>query len=135
MKKITTTLAGAALAALALAGTATASAPSPTQTAHVWLTVTRTTTDGISTTGNIWLDCPGREGTGRPHRASACTDLDAADGDFDRLPGREHALCSNDTIAVTATARGTAAGHTVHWEQTYESDCHLTLATGDLFAF
>ncbi|MFE5793933.1 SSI family serine proteinase inhibitor [Streptomyces sp. NPDC056503] len=133
--KITTALAGAALAALPLAGTATATTSSPTEAAHVRLTVTRTTTDGLSTTGTIWLDCPGREGTGHPHRASACTDVDAADGDFDQLPGRDHALCSNDTVAVTATAQGTAEGRTVHWQQTYESDCHLTLATGDVFAF
>ncbi|MFF6888599.1 SSI family serine proteinase inhibitor [Streptomyces sp. NPDC012421] len=134
MNKITAALAGAALAALSFAGTATA-APSTTEDAHIWLTVTRTTADGVTTTGNLWLDCPGQEGVGHPHRESACTDVDAANGDFDQLPGTQTAFCSNETVAVTATAHGTAEGRPVHWQRTYESDCHLTLATGHIFAF
>ncbi|MFH9736858.1 SSI family serine proteinase inhibitor [Streptomyces roseolus] len=134
MKEITA-LAAAALAALTLVGTATAAAPSPTEDAHVWLTVTRTTTDGISYTGNLWLDCPGIQGAGHPHRESACTDLDAADGDLDALPGQDTAVCSNDVVRVVATAHGTYEGRSVHWECTYESECGLILATGRLFAF
>ncbi|MFH9953726.1 SSI family serine proteinase inhibitor [Streptomyces roseolus] len=134
MKEITA-LAAAALAALTLAGTATAAAPSPTEDAHVWLAVTRTTTDGISYTGNLWLDCPGIQGAGHPHRESACTDLDAADGDLDALPGQDTAVCSNDVVRVVATAHGTYEGRSVHWERTYESECGLILATGRLFAF
>ncbi|MFB7341147.1 SSI family serine proteinase inhibitor [Streptomyces hydrogenans] len=135
MKKITTALAGAALAALTLAGTATAAAPSPTEAGHIWLTVTRTTTDGVSATGNVWLDCPGQAGVGHPHRESACTDLDYADGDFDALPGRSEANCWAGITRVVATAHGTSEGRPVHWERTYESECDLILATGQVFDF
>ncbi|MFD5764268.1 SSI family serine proteinase inhibitor [Streptomyces sp. NPDC127049] len=136
MKKITTALATFALAALTLTGTATAApAPGTTEDAHIWLTVTRTAADRVTTTGNIWLDCPGQEGVGHPHRESACIDVDAANGDFDQLPGTQSAFCSNETVAVTATAHGTAEGRPFHWERTYESDCHLTLATGHVFDF
>ncbi|MFF6794352.1 SSI family serine proteinase inhibitor [Streptomyces filamentosus] len=132
--KITTALAGAALAALTLTGTA-AAAPSPAEDARLWLTVTRTTTDGVSTTGNIWLDCPGRPGPGHPHREAACADVTAAHGDLDALPGQDTAICSDDAVEVTATAHGSVKGRAVHWERTYESDCHLTLATGPVFDF
>lgn len=135
MKKITTALAGVALAALTLAGTATAAAPSPTEDAHIWLTVTRTTTDGVSHTGNIWIDCPGIQGAGHPHRESACTDLDAADGNFDALPGRDEANCWAGITRVVATAHGTYEGRPVHWERTYDSECDLILATGKVFDF
>lgn len=133
MKKITA-LAAAALAALTLTGTA-AAAPSPTEDAHIWLTVTRTTTDGVSHTGNIWIDCPGIQGTGHPQRESACTDLDYADGDFNRLPGRSEANCWAGITEVVATAHGVYEGREVHWEQTYESECDLILATGKIFDF
>ncbi|MFH9958946.1 SSI family serine proteinase inhibitor [Streptomyces roseolus] len=133
MKKITA-LAAAAFITLSLAATATA-APSPTEDTHIWLSVTRTTTDGVSYTGNIWLDCPGTEGAGHPHRESACTDLDAADGDLDALPGRTEANCWVGISRVVATAHGTYEGRSVHWERTYESECDLILATGQLFAF
>ncbi|MER8034175.1 SSI family serine proteinase inhibitor [Streptomyces hydrogenans] len=133
--KITTALAGAALAALALAGTA-AAAPAPSTDGTLWLTVTRTTADGASTTGNLWLECPdGDGGAGHPHRASACADLAAAHGDLDALPGRQSALCSNDAVHVVATAHGRYGSRAVHWEHAYESDCHLTLATGEIFDF
>ncbi|MFI0829564.1 SSI family serine proteinase inhibitor [Streptomyces roseolus] len=120
-----------ALAAL----TATAAAPSPTEGAHIWLTVTRTTTDGISYTGNLWLDCLGIEDAGHPYRESACTDLDAADGDFDALPGQDTAVCSNDVVRVVTTADGTYEGRSVRWERTYESERDLILATGQVFVF
>ena len=129
-KKIIT-FAATALAAL----TATAAAPSPTEGAHIWLTVTRTTIDGISYTGNLWLDCPGIEGAGRPYRESACTDLDAADGDLDALPGQDTAVCSNDVVRVVTTVDGTYEGRSVRWERTYESECDLILATGRIFDF
>lgn len=133
--KITTALAGAALAALALSGTA-AAAPSPSTDGRLWLTVTRTTAEGTSATGNLWLECPGREGdAGHPHRASACADLATAGGDLDALPGRGTALCSNDAVHVVATGHGRYGSRAVHWEHAYASDCHLTLATGEIFDF
>ncbi|MFK3732407.1 SSI family serine proteinase inhibitor [Streptomyces sp. NPDC088090] len=138
--KTTPALAAAALAVLALAGTASASASasaesSPTADGYLWLTVTRTTAAGDSVTDTVRLDCPGREGDGHPHRTSACADLAAADGDFDALPGRDTALCSDEAVEVVATAHGGYCGRATHWAHTYESDCHLTLATGEIFDF
>ncbi|MFH8259234.1 SSI family serine proteinase inhibitor [Streptomyces roseolus] len=64
-------------------------------------------------TGNLWLDGPGIDGAGDPYRESACTDLDAADGDFDALPGQDTAVCSNDVVQVITTADGTYEGRSV----------------------
>ncbi|MFE6225302.1 hypothetical protein [Streptomyces sp. NPDC057854] len=36
---------------------------------------------------------------------------------------------------VHATAHGTYEGREVHWQQTYESECDLILATGRVFTF
>ncbi|MEU3402219.1 SSI family serine proteinase inhibitor [Streptomyces filamentosus] len=74
-------------------------------------------------------------GPDHPHREAACADITATDGDLDALPGQDTALCSNDAVEVTATAHGSVKGREVHWERTYESDCHLTLATGPVFDF
>ncbi|MER7623756.1 SSI family serine proteinase inhibitor [Streptomyces sp. NPDC126503] len=140
MRTFTAALSRAALAAaLTLVCAATASpvsAPSRTGNAHIWLTVTRTTAEGVALTGEAWLVCPGQGNIGHhPHRESACTEVDTADGDFDALPGLGSAFCSNDVVGVVATAHGSYEGRPVRWERAYTSDCHLALATGHVFDF
>lgn len=130
MKKILLAL-GAVLATAVPA----AATPPPAAEAQVLLTVTRVT-GGPVQNASVRLDCPAaRPGPQHPNRASACADLAAADGDFDRLPGQETALCSNDSSLITVTADGTYGGREVHWRQVYGNDCVLALATGKVFDF
>ncbi|MFE0654488.1 SSI family serine proteinase inhibitor [Streptomyces sp. NPDC059534] len=133
MKKLVLAL-GAVLLVASPAVAATAPVPTPSTGTHIQLTVTRAT-DGVESTSSVWLDCPSRRGTGHPHRESACADVSAADGDFDRLPGRTTAICSNDSRTTTVTAHGTHGLREVDWERTFTNDCALTLATGKLFDF
>ncbi|GGV19181.1 hypothetical protein GCM10010275_71050 [Streptomyces litmocidini] len=125
-----------AVAALLTAGLApiTTAAPAPVQDTRLQLTVERTES-GPGTVAVVWLDCPGSGRPAHPHRAGACADLEAAAGDFDRLPGRDTAVCSNETVTITVTADGTYHGRAVRWEHTYATDCERQLATGDVFEF
>ncbi|AJF70309.1 SSI family serine proteinase inhibitor [Streptomyces vietnamensis] len=132
MNKIITAVA-AVLLATALAPAATA-APAPVQDTRLQLTVERTE-NGQDTVGVVWLDCPDSGRPAHPHRAEACADLEAAGGDFDRLPGRDTAVCSNEATPVTVTADGSYHGREVHWTDTYENDCTRQLATGNVFEF
>ncbi|WP_405861807.1 subtilase-type protease inhibitor [Streptomyces sp. NBC_00090] len=135
MNKIITSLLGAGLLAAALAPAALAAAPvdPATRDAHIQLTVSRT--DGTTrNTGFVFLNCPGKPGKDHPYTAEACADLHAAGGDFDRLPGRDSAYCSNEG-PVTVTADGAYKGRPVHWEHTYENDCERQLATGLVYEF
>ncbi|MGE7384340.1 SSI family serine proteinase inhibitor [Streptomyces sp. NPDC004126] len=134
MKKIALAL-GAVLATAAPAAALPAAAtPPPPADAHVRLTVTRAV-GGPGRNASVWLDCPARRAPHHPNREAACADLAAADGDLDRLPGQETAVCSNDSSQVTVTADGTYAGRAVHWRHVYANDCLLTLATGKVFDF
>ncbi|MFJ3881169.1 SSI family serine proteinase inhibitor [Streptomyces sp. NPDC090077] len=121
-----------ALGAVLATAVPAAAAPPPAADAHIRLTVTRPLGGGAA---SVLLDCPARPGPAHPHRAAACAELAAADGDFDRLPGQETALCSNDSSWVTATADGSYRGRAVHWRTTYANDCLLALATGKVFDF
>ncbi|MFI8769400.1 SSI family serine proteinase inhibitor [Streptomyces sp. NPDC053792] len=136
MNKIITTLVGAGLLAASLAPAALAAVPidPATRDAHITLTVARTEGE-TERVGIVHLDCPGTPGQGHPYTAKACADLHAAGGDFDRLPGTDRAICSNDAAPVSVTARGTYRGRSVHWEHTYENDCARQLATGLVFQF
>ncbi|MFB6836943.1 SSI family serine proteinase inhibitor [Streptomyces sp. NPDC056361] len=140
MNKIALALGAVLLAALPT-GTAfptPAPAPQPVPEAHLQLTATRTV-HGIESTRFAWLDCPAPHLTPKhpshPHHTSACTDLAVAHGDLDHLPGHTTAICSNDAAQITVTANGVYDDRAVHWQHTYDDDCHLTLATGQVFDF
>ncbi|MGW6391730.1 SSI family serine proteinase inhibitor [Streptomyces sp. NPDC055103] len=61
-------------------------------------TVSRTdAATGVSSTGFVYLNCPGTAGKDHPWTAEACADLYKAGGDVDRLPGSDTAYCSNDS--------------------------------------
>ncbi|MER5966813.1 SSI family serine proteinase inhibitor [Streptomyces sp. NPDC002057] len=132
MNKIVSVLAATLLAA-ALAPTATAAAPTA-ETTRLQLTAERIE-DGVDTIGFVWLDCPATDRPAHPHRAEACAALDAADGDFDRLPGQPGARCTAEHSPVTLSARGTYQGRSVDWTRTYGNPCQANAQTGAVFAF
>ncbi|GLX16523.1 MULTISPECIES: SSI family serine proteinase inhibitor [Streptomyces] len=133
MKKIVLALGSVLATAAPAAALPAAATPPPVADAHVRLTVTRAV--GPARNASVWLDCPAPGALPHPSREAACADLAAADGDFDRLPGRETAYCSNDSSLVVVTADGTYAGREVHWRHVYADDCALALATGGVFDF
>ncbi|MFJ3902890.1 SSI family serine proteinase inhibitor [Streptomyces sp. NPDC090025] len=145
MNKVITLLAGAALlTGAALTGSAataaTAPAPAPasadpaTKAGHVQLSVDHLVA-GQHETSTLWLDCPGVKKPDHPHRDEACTDLDAADGDFDRLPGRPGTRCAAVQDPVSVTARGISEGRRVNWSHSYANPCEMYVATGEVFNF
>ncbi|MEX0172162.1 SSI family serine proteinase inhibitor [Streptomyces sp. LMG1-1-1.1] len=138
MKKITLALGAVLLSALPTGTAFPAPAPRPTPDTHLQLTTSRAV-HGIQSTRFAWLDCPAPtlapQHPDHPHRTSACADLSTAHGDFDHLPGHATAICSNDAAQITVTAHGVHDGRAVHWQHTYDDDCRLTLATGDVFDF
>lgn len=133
MNKIIPALAALLLAA-GLAPAATAAAPSPSEDTRIQLTAARTE-GGTEVTGFVWLDCPAGDRPAHPHREEACAALDAAGGDFDRLPGEPNGSCTAEYAPVTLTARGTYRGRTVDWTRTYGNNCEATVKTGPVFHF
>jgi hypothetical protein len=70
-----------------------------------------------------------------PHREAACHDVDAAEGDLDRLPGVPGKVCSGVYKPVTATALGEWRGIPVRFHRSYRNACTLTASTGLVFRF
>ncbi|MDV5143302.1 SSI family serine proteinase inhibitor [Streptomyces sp. SBC-4] len=134
-KIVTRVLAAAVLTAGIVTPAVAAPVPSPTEDGRVYLSVRGTDPATGPWTEEVWLDCPGEEGMNHPHREGACTALDYADGNLDRLPGDKNRVCPTVHEPVTATAHGTYEGREVHWEQTFPSNCELLRATGDVFLY
>ncbi|MEV7404120.1 SSI family serine proteinase inhibitor [Streptomyces sp. NPDC091267] len=128
--RVRTALAAAALLTLG-APVPAGAAPSPDPGRGLFLTV--------SGSGNTWirgvaLHCPPRPDDRHPDAAGACAALDAADGDFDALPGDPH-TCTDEHDPVTVTAEGFWRGAAIAWRRTFPSPCAMHAATGPVFRF
>ena len=124
-----TRLSGALLAvALPFAVTGVASASPDTS-----LTLTVAVSDGSAESVELTCDPPG--GT-HPNARRACTELHAAQGDFDALSDdQEPVFCTMEYQPVTAVAKGTWHGEPVRWTREFGNNCSLRSATGTVFLF
>lgn len=80
------------------------------------------------------LLCDPAGGT-HPDAAAACDDIDAANGDFNALPGVPDTICTFIYAPVTATATGLWHGMPVTFQKTYSNACVLQAETGPVFSF
>ncbi|MFD8419951.1 SSI family serine proteinase inhibitor [Streptomyces sp. NPDC059466] len=88
-------------------------------------------TPGTGTRGALLLCDPPQ---GHPHAELACAELDAAEGDIDRIPATPGALCPMIYAPVTAAARGEWNGRPVTYTHTFANSCVMGAATGAVFA-
>lgn len=97
------------------------------------LTLTVTTQEGDAESVELTCEPPG--GT-HPNATAACTEVLAAQGDFESLPGnQEVTACTMEYRPVTAVAEGKWHGEPVSWEHEYGNACSLHTATGAVFRF
>ncbi|MFG2474631.1 SSI family serine proteinase inhibitor [Streptomyces fagopyri] len=71
---------------------------------------------------------------GHPHAVRACAELNAAEGDIDRIPDTPGTLCPMIYAPVTAAARGEWNGRPVTYTHTFANSCVMGAATGAVFA-
>ncbi|GGS67447.1 SSI family serine proteinase inhibitor [Streptomyces cinerochromogenes] len=123
--------AGALLAATGLLTAGPARAASRDTHPGDWLrlTVTKGGARSGGTLGALLLCDPP---LGHAHAAEACAELDAVDGDIDRIPAA-HAFCPMIFAPVTAHARGRWNGRWIDFEETYTSACVMRARTGPVF--
>jgi hypothetical protein len=124
---------GLLLAAALLAfGAAPATAAAQPEPGNDWLEVTVTRGEASSgTPRRAMLRCDPPLGHARA--AEACAELEAADGDLDRIPLRD-TYCSMIYAPVTAQARGQWRGRAVEYTRTFPNTCVMTARTGAVFA-
>jgi hypothetical protein len=97
------------------------------------LTLTVTTQDGDAESVELTCEPPG--GT-HPNAKSACTEILAAQGDFESLPGdQEVTACTMEYRPVVASAEGTWRNEPVSWEHEFGNACTLRTETGVVFLF
>ncbi|MDQ0993690.1 SSI family serine proteinase inhibitor [Streptomyces sp. V3I7] len=125
-------LAAAALLALGPATTAQAAPRDAAQGDWLYLTVTGGDLGSGDTHGTLLLCDPP---LGHAHAAEACAELDAANGDIDRIPPRTDTLCPMIYDPVTAQARGVWKGQRVEYLKTFSNACELGVRTRSVFAF
>ncbi|NIJ13122.1 hypothetical protein FHU38_003466 [Saccharomonospora amisosensis] len=88
-------------------------------------------TDGV--TRSVHLTCEPDAGT-HPRAQQACAALDAADGDFDRLPALQR-QCTMIYSPVRAEARGHWQGEPVRFTTEYSNPCFAGARSGGVFGF
>ncbi|MCQ6554875.1 subtilase-type protease inhibitor [Streptomyces sp. C10-9-1] len=93
----------------------------------------------VSGAENTWirgvvLRCAPRPTGPHPEAAEACAELEAVDGDLDRLPG-DARPCTKQYDPVTVSATGAWHGHPTAWHRTFANACELTATTGPVFRF
>ena len=119
-------------AALLAFGAAPATAAAQPEPGNDWLEVTVTRGEASSgTPRRAMLRCDPPRGHARA--AEACAELEAADGDLDRIPLRD-TYCSMVYAPVTAQARGQWRGRAVEYTRTFPNTCVMTARTGAVFA-
>jgi len=119
-------------AALLAIGAVPATAAAQPEPGNDWLEVTVTRGDASSGTPHrAMLRCDPPRGHARA--AEACAELEAADGDLDRIPLRD-TYCSMIYAPVTAQARGQWRGRAVEYTRTFPNTCVMTARTGAVFA-
>lgn len=141
------TLAAAAtvtLGALALTIAPAQAAPSDTAPAKATslyapsalvLTVTRGESAQAAPERAVTLSCkPTATGT-HPAANSACTQLRAANGDFEDLKTEGDLYCTKEWRPVVVTAQGVWEGKRVSYERTYANTCVKNVEGSSVFAF
>jgi hypothetical protein len=128
-------VAGAAMLLLSLGTVAVdaradSSAPA-TSSAATSLLLTITPQQG--TGHSVTLTCPA--GGTHPNAAGACTALNSAGGDIDKVPAQSGQMCPNIVRPVTATATGTYRSQPLSWSKTYNNTCEMQRATNPIFSF
>lgn len=83
---------------------------------------------------SVQLTCHPDTGT-HPQPARACSALDAADGDFERLPADTEATCTLVYSPVRAEARGRWKGERVDFTTEYANACQAEAQSGGVFGF
>lgn len=123
-----TRLSGALLAvALPFAVSGVASACPDTS-----LTLTVAALDGDAET--VRLACEPAGGS-HPNASSACAEIVAAQGDFDKLATDEMTACTMEYQPVVAIVEGTWRGEPISWQREFSNGCTLRTATGTVFVF
>ncbi|GAA3616082.1 hypothetical protein GCM10022419_121730 [Nonomuraea rosea] len=89
---------------------------------------------GGNTMRAVGVQCPGVT-RGHPYGEVACAAIDAAGGDFDRLPGDSRRRCGKEYAPVTATMGGFWRNRTIGWQKTFRNACALYAKTGAVFRF
>ncbi|MFI7131316.1 SSI family serine proteinase inhibitor [Nonomuraea sp. NPDC050153] len=92
------------------------------------------TAHGGTTLKAVFMQCPGLT-QGHPYGGAACAAIDAADGDFDRLPSNPRRRCAEEDAPVTATMDGMWRNRTIGWRKTFPNACELYAKTGPVFRF
>ncbi|MEU9594069.1 SSI family serine proteinase inhibitor [Streptomyces sp. NPDC048219] len=119
-------------AVLLAAGAAPATATARHEPGNDWLQVTVTRGDApTGATRGAMLRCDPPRGHARA--AEACAELEAAGGDFDRIPLRD-TYCPMVYAPVTAHAEGQWRGRAVDYTRTFPNTCVMTARTGAVFA-
>ena len=116
------------LLAAPLIGTGTASAAAPET--DLVLAVHQEET-GVETTR---LTCDPAAGEHRLAQV-ACSEIEAAGGDFTQLAGTEPQVCTFDYRPVTAIAFGSYRGEPVRYVQEFPNRCVMEQETGTVFSF
>ncbi|MCT4357690.1 subtilase-type protease inhibitor [Streptomyces sp. Je 1-79] len=121
-----------ATATVAGLGLASAADAAPTPPTRIFLTITSGATGDVK---EVYLGC-GPTGGNHPQAEVACTALDDAGGDFDRLKGGDaDVMCPMVYEPVVAEAQGTFDNVPVGWKKTFGNTCELNAKTGTVFAF
>lgn len=106
-------------------------ASGPTLPAESSLTLSLRGTDGV--TRSVQLTCEPDAGT-HPRAHEACTALESADGDFNRLPVKQQ-RCTMIYSPVQARAHGHWEGEPVQFTTEYSNSCFADARSGGVFAF
>ncbi|MFJ3930598.1 MULTISPECIES: SSI family serine proteinase inhibitor [unclassified Streptomyces] len=93
----------------------------------------------VSGAENTWirgvvLSCAPQPAGPHPEAAAACAELEAVDGQLDRLPG-DAQPCTKQYDPVTVSATGAWGGRPTSWRRTFANACELTATTGPVFRF
>jgi hypothetical protein len=82
----------------------------------------------------VALECDPTGGD-HPHGPKACDDLNAAGGDLTKIKAKAGQMCPHLVLQVRVLAFGTYRGTPVNYDHTWNNDCELVRATGEVFTF
>jgi hypothetical protein len=132
---VASAMAAAALVALtpaaALAG---ASGPGPVLPTANATSLVQTVAPQQAVGHSVTLKCSPAGGT-HPNAAGACTALDSAGGDFEKLAPTTGRMCPHLVHPVTVSAMGTYRSVPVVYTKTFNNSCEMDRATHPLFDF
>ncbi|HEX3826991.1 MAG TPA: SSI family serine proteinase inhibitor [Sporichthyaceae bacterium] len=82
---------------------------------------------------SVTLTCPA--GGTHPNAAGACSALNSAGGDIDKVSPKAGQMCPNFVRPVTASATGTYQKQPLSWSKTFNNACEMQRATNPIFTF